>query len=321
MRQYFYFLLLLAVLITPGCTNDAPAGAQTTIAAPAAPAVTPVPAGTPAPSAAPVEMAYLENVKCAIDQTTETAYHCNGKVRIKSGVYNEVKVIARYPDNNTFESAAVAMGGSNLVLKTFALFPDLKYRSQSPVFFVKLDKNQYPVIMNNESGTAYLNPPPTTAATAIPPPGVKGIAAPAGTTRKPAVTATTIKASTTNVTTATPVWAPTISSVSPSDRFAETKTYFYIRGWDFRQDPPPKVYLRRVGSSCEFCGVQAIEVRATSLTTLDSAFDLSHETSLPATYDLLITNSELQDSYGILRNAVVINEATPVPTEETTLSP
>src|SRR5512137_79537 len=156
MRHDFYLLLLLAFLITPGCTTDAPAGAAATTA-PAAPvpAATPVPEVTPVPSAAPVAMAYLENVECTIDHTSETAYHCNGKIRIRSGIYDEVKVIARYPDNNTFESGAVAMGGSNVVLKSFALFPDLKYQDQKPLYSVKLDRDQYPVIMESNNGVAY----------------------------------------------------------------------------------------------------------------------------------------------------------------------
>jgi hypothetical protein len=315
MRQFFYLLCLLAVLVTAGCTNDDASAAPVT-AAPA-PATSQVPTSLATPVPVTKEMAYLENVKCTIDQTTGTSYHCNGKIRIKSGVYEQVQVIARYPDKNTFESGIVAMGGSNPVLKSFSLFPDLKYQDEDPVYFVKLDKTQYPVIMDNTSGIAYLNPPPTLAVVTTRP-ADKTVAFPE-TTRKPTVTITTLRTTVIPNTTGTQAWIPTVSEIDPRTVSPADVVYFYITGWDFRQTPPPKVYLRKQGSACEYCGIQAVVVRAPSVSRLECEFNLTGQTTGSAVYDVLVTHSSLEDSYAILPSAVIINP--PEPTGATTTIP
>jgi hypothetical protein len=161
MRQYFSLLLVLAVLITAGCveeyTPETPVTtAQTLVTTPVI-ASTPTPTSIPAP--APEQMAYLTNIKCSIGDLVYKTYHCNGDVRIRSGPFHEVQVIARYPDNNTFKSNIVDIGGDNAVSKPFALFPDLKYQGQNPDYFVKVDKTLYPVIWGSTMGVAWSNTP------------------------------------------------------------------------------------------------------------------------------------------------------------------
>lgn len=156
MKRYFSLFLVLAVLVTAGCveeytpeaTNDtaAPTPGTTTVA-------TDIPVQTPAP--VPAEMAYLTNIQCAVGDRSEAAYHCNGNVRIRSGAYDEVLVIARYPDNNTFKSGVLALGGGNPVSGPFVTFPDLKYQGQNPDYFVKLDRTLYPVIWSSNVGVAW----------------------------------------------------------------------------------------------------------------------------------------------------------------------
>lgn len=159
MRRYLSLVLVLVVLVTPGCieeytpeTNGTPA--QT-------PGTSPVLTGTPppTPTPAPAELAYLAGVTCSLDSTTERTYHCNGNVRVRTG-YNEVQVISRYPDNNTFSSAIVSMGGTNPVSRPFVLFPDLKYQGQEPQYFVRLDNAIHPVIMTGTNGIAWAHLPP-----------------------------------------------------------------------------------------------------------------------------------------------------------------
>jgi hypothetical protein len=159
MRQYFSLLLVLAVLITAGCVEEYTPPKTTTAQTPV---TSPVLSGTPGPTPgpAPAEMAYLANIQCAIGDRSEAAYHCNGNVRIRSGIYDEVQVIARYPDNNTFKSGSVAMGGNEPITKPFVIFPDLKYQGQNPDYFVKLDNTLYPVVWNGNSGAAWSNLPP-----------------------------------------------------------------------------------------------------------------------------------------------------------------
>jgi hypothetical protein len=162
MRQFFYLLVVLAVLATAGCVGDDSAG---TTAPPApAPVTTPLPVITPTPTPAPVEMAYIDGMDCAVVDEKVTTYRCMGKIRIKSGAYDEVQVTARYPDNNTFDSDIVGLGGNNTLVQPFYLFPDLKYQSQVPAYTVRLDTSRYPVVMNGTSGIAYVNPPPAPTA-------------------------------------------------------------------------------------------------------------------------------------------------------------
>lgn len=316
MRLFFYLLLVLALLATAGCTSDE-LDALTVTPTPAPQVSTPATTFVPLFTPAPAEMAYLEDVDCSVIDEKVTTYRCLGKIRIKSGSYSEVQVIAKYPDKNTFESGVVAMGGTNPVLKSFSLFPDLKYKDQDPLYSVRLDKTLYPVVMNGTSGIAYVELPQAKTTSA---PGTAATTRTAvmATTKKPTITTTT--ASTTPVTSATQKWIPTVSSISPATAYPDSR-YFTITGWDFRQDPSPKVYLRRVGSSCEFCGIQAIEVRVPEVSRLECIFNLTGEIEGPADYDVLVSHSELEDSYAILKNGVRILQSTPVPTEETTTGP
>ena len=161
MIRYFSVLLVLAVLITAGCVE--PETANATVTATTAPALvtSSVPTNTPVltPTPVPEQMAYLTDIQCAEGDKTGAAYHCYGNVRIQSGSYDEVQVIAIFPDNNTFKSGTVAMGGNDIVLKPFYIFPDLKYEGQEPKYFVRLDNNVYPVVWSGTTGTAWSNLP------------------------------------------------------------------------------------------------------------------------------------------------------------------
>lgn len=158
MWRYFSFLLVLAFLITAGCVEEYTPEPATVTTAPAlvTSTVPATPAGpAPVPTPPPAEMAYLVNLQCAVGDRSEAAYHCGGDVQIRRGVYEEVRVIARYPDNNTFTSGIFGMGGSNPVSRPFLVFPDIKYQNQNPDYFVRMDRTIYPVI----NGVAWSNLP------------------------------------------------------------------------------------------------------------------------------------------------------------------
>jgi hypothetical protein len=159
MRQYLSLLLVLAVLLTAGCVEEYQA--NSTVTTPQTQATTVSPANTPAPvqTPPPAEMAYISDIRCAVGDRSEAAYHCNGNVRIRSGVYNAVQVIAKYPDNNTYTSGIASMGGMDPVSVPFFLFPDIRYRDQTPSYFVKLDTKMYPVIWRGDTGVAWSNLP------------------------------------------------------------------------------------------------------------------------------------------------------------------
>jgi hypothetical protein len=305
MRQFFSFVMLLAILVTAGCIF----GDTTT--APPAPVVgtTKVPRITPTPTPEPVEMAYLEKMDCSVVEEKVTTYRCIGKVRIPSGGPREVMVMVKYPDNNSFDSGTIAMGGSDPVLKSFYLFPDLRYKNEIATYFVKIDKTLYPVVMQNGTAIAYENPPPAPAVTAT---GFvqNRMVSVGDPTRK--TTVTTIQTTSSVRTTATPhtqgtplYWAPTIHEFIPNSAGRDSRQYS-IRGTDFRQDVPPKIYLRRQDALCELCGVPATGVTVLSTTELHCIFDLSGEEPGPASYDVLITNSKLEDAYNILRNGFTL---------------
>lgn len=155
MKQYLPVLLILTVLVTAGCVEEpVPEVPVTTTIATAAPTAAPdTPTATPAP--APEAVAYISGIQCGVGDRSEAAYHCNGNIRISRGAYEEVQVIAMYPDGNIFRSGTFSLGGNDVVSKPFVVFPDLKYKSQGPTYYVRLDKMICPVI----SGTAMSNMP------------------------------------------------------------------------------------------------------------------------------------------------------------------
>jgi len=158
-RQYPALLLVLVVLITAGCIEPDTDGMNATMEQTLV--TTTVPPQTPGKTPAPVpeQVAYVSDIQCAVGDRTETTYHCNGYVGIRGGVYEEVQVIARYPDNNTFTSGRVSLGGAEPLSKPFFVFPDLRYQGKNPDYFVRLDTALYPVSMSGTSGTAWSNLP------------------------------------------------------------------------------------------------------------------------------------------------------------------
>lgn len=305
MRLFFCFFLLLAVMVTAGCIS----GSDTV--APPAPTVTPskAPAVTPAPTPAPVEMAYLEKMDCSVIEEKVTTYRCIGKVRVPAGGPREVTVMVKYPDNNSFDSGTIALGGSEPIIRSFYLFPDLRYKKEIATYFVKIDKALYPVIMQNGTAIAYENPPPAPVVTATAFVQNRMVSVP-DPTRKTTVTTpqTTSSVRTTSAprTSGTPLyWAPTILEFTPGSGGKEPRQYT-IRGTDFRLDVPPKIYLRRQDATCELCGVQATGVTVLSQSELHCSVDLSGEKPGPASYDVLITNSNLEDAYNVLRNGFAL---------------
>jgi hypothetical protein len=133
--------------------------ANATVTTTTTPVTSQVPTTTPGQTPAPAEMAYLSGIACAVGDRSEDAYHCNGNVRISRGFYDEVQVIARYADNNTFKSGIVSLGGNGPVSQPFFLFPDPKYQGQTPAYFVRLDSTVNPVVWSGNGGTAWSNLP------------------------------------------------------------------------------------------------------------------------------------------------------------------
>jgi hypothetical protein len=159
MRQYFSLLLVLAVLITAGCVEDtSQTTAVTRVPTPATTQTVVTNTPTQTPTSPPAEMAYISNVQCAVIDESVATYHCKGTIRIHSGASShDLQVIAKYPDNNTFKSGMVTLGGDDPVSMPFILFADVKYKDKTPDYFIKMDKTVYPVVINGNGGTAWSN--------------------------------------------------------------------------------------------------------------------------------------------------------------------
>ena len=127
MQRFLPLLLALALLLTPACIEpETPPLNGTGGPVPGAGTVTTgVPGDTPGLTSrpAPEEVAYLSGIECAIGDRKEDVYHCNGNVRIRGGAIADVRVIARYPDNNTFRSPVLTLGGAEPIQKAFMVFP------------------------------------------------------------------------------------------------------------------------------------------------------------------------------------------------------
>jgi hypothetical protein len=74
-------------------------------------------------------------------------------------VYENIQVIAMYADNNTFRSGSVSLGGNDVVSKPFVIFPNVKYKGQTPEYFVRLDGVVCPVVWSGTTGAAMTNMP------------------------------------------------------------------------------------------------------------------------------------------------------------------
>ncbi len=163
MQRFPALLLALALLLTAACIEpeNPPLNGTTGSVPGTAPVTTGSPGDNPAqtPKPAPAEVAYLSGIECAVGDRTEYAYHCNGNVRVPGGASREVRVLARYPDNNTYRSGTLTMGGAEPVQKPFIVFPDPRYQNQNPAWFVMVDNATYPVIMSGNGGTAWAGLP------------------------------------------------------------------------------------------------------------------------------------------------------------------
>ena len=160
MKPYHALVLVAAVLLIAGCVEEYVPENVTATQTQVTPEGTVTPAGpTAVPTLPPEEMAYISGIQCAMGDKWGSVYHCGGNVRIRSGSYDEVQVITMYPDNNTFSSGSVSLGGTEAVSKPFTTFPDPKYQGQVPRYFVKMDKKICPVTMSGDVGVAFSNMP------------------------------------------------------------------------------------------------------------------------------------------------------------------
>ena len=147
-----FCFVLAAILITSGCLQ-APAGSPV-VSVPTETPLAPIPVPTPVlETAVPrIEFARLQVDHFGLDPTAGDVYEFLGKVSIGPGAYNSVKVIVRYNDGQEYSYDAGAMGGSNVTIKPFFLYPGDHYRGQNPQKIIQLDNQRYGTVYRYENG-------------------------------------------------------------------------------------------------------------------------------------------------------------------------
>jgi hypothetical protein len=103
---------------------------------------------TPVPT---YEVARIESEGFSYDPTSQTIYQLNGQVRIAFGIFDSVKVIVRYPDNDEYYLDVGGMGGANYTKKDFKVILNSRVEMQDPSYFIRLDNEEYSAIVSNES--------------------------------------------------------------------------------------------------------------------------------------------------------------------------
>jgi len=97
------------------------------------------------------EVARIESEGFRYDPTSQTIYQLNGLVRITSGIFDSVRVIVRYPDKDEYVLDVGGMGGANYTKKDFKIILNPRVENQEPAYFIRLDNNEYPAFVSNES--------------------------------------------------------------------------------------------------------------------------------------------------------------------------
>ena len=146
-----FLLALLAMLVAfSGCT-------ATTGPTPAATVMTPEPI-TPLTTTTlitplPVnEVARIKVDHFGLDPSNADVYEFVGTIHVNDGVYQSVKVILRYPDGQEYAYDARGMGGSNVTLKPFFLYPDNRYMGTNPDKIISLDGKRYNTVYRYING-------------------------------------------------------------------------------------------------------------------------------------------------------------------------
>jgi hypothetical protein len=137
------FLLLILALLTAGCTRNTgslPEGPDT----PAPGPVVTIPAPQTAVTAVPArDLASIRSEGLRTDPGGGTIYEFTGNVLVHEGTYASVQVILRYPDGTEYAYDAGGMGGSNVTIKPFFLYPDPRFQPVSPEYLIGLDGIRY----------------------------------------------------------------------------------------------------------------------------------------------------------------------------------
>ena len=147
-------LLVIGLVLVAGCTQNPVQSSPVTSPAPQQQMTESTVQG-PAPlvTAMPVrDLAALDSDGFHLDPSTGSLYEYKGEVLVYDGVYSSVVVFLRYPDGKYYGYSVGGMGGSNATKKAFYLYPDSRYQSMTPEYYIRLDKTNYTASYRNDNG-------------------------------------------------------------------------------------------------------------------------------------------------------------------------
>ncbi len=146
-------LLLAGLLAAAGCTT-------TTGPTPPPVVMTPEPV-TPVKTTVPVtplpagEIGRIRVDHFGMNPSTGTIYEFVGTLHISGGPYHAVQVILRYPDSQEYSWDMGGMGGANVTLKPFSIFPADRYKGTNPEKIIVLDGMEYTTTYRYDDGVVF----------------------------------------------------------------------------------------------------------------------------------------------------------------------
>ncbi len=101
---------------------------------------------------APTELAVIQSRGAGFNPGTGHTFEYPGNIAVVNGVYNSVGIVIRYSDGMEYRFDAGGMGGSNVTLKPYDIFPSPAYQGQYPENFIILDGRRYSTIHQYNNG-------------------------------------------------------------------------------------------------------------------------------------------------------------------------
>jgi hypothetical protein len=144
-----FILLLAGLAVFSGCTGTTGPAPQAVMTPEP---VTPLTITTILTRLPVNEIARIKVDHFGLDPSNGDVYEFLGTVQVNDGPYQSVQVILRYPDSQEYVYDVGGMGGSNLTIEPFFLYPDNRYMGTNPEKIIALDGKRYNTVYRYENG-------------------------------------------------------------------------------------------------------------------------------------------------------------------------
>jgi len=150
---WIFLVLILGFSFAAGCAGSpTPGQVKPAETIPAALPITPYPAPVVVTTVASTELAVIQSKGAGFNPGTGYTFEYPGNIAVVNGVYNSVGIVIRYSDGMEYRFDAGGMGGSNVTLKPYDIFPSPAYQGQYPTNFIILDGMRYSTIHQYNNG-------------------------------------------------------------------------------------------------------------------------------------------------------------------------